>query len=80
MLAWRSTDANLHVQEVGGELAGKRVVAVSAGKSAGFLGICMLGLLAKELLLWSSKSALCMKSKPVVFCCADLHMQEFGPC
>ena len=31
MLAWRSADPGLHVQEVGGPLAGKRVVSISAG-------------------------------------------------
>lgn len=31
VLAWRSADPGLHVQEVGGPLAGKRVVSISAG-------------------------------------------------
>ena len=31
VLAWRSADPALAVQEVGGRLAGKRVVAISAG-------------------------------------------------
>ncbi len=31
VLAWRSADPGLHVQEVGGLLAGKRVVSISAG-------------------------------------------------
>ena len=31
VLAWRSADPALAVQEVGGRLAGKRVVALSAG-------------------------------------------------
>lgn len=37
VLCWRSADPNLVVQEVGGALAGKRVVSVSAG------GRCSLG-------------------------------------
>ncbi|CAL8469414.1 g8955 [Coccomyxa elongata] len=32
VLAWRSADSGVHVQEVGGALAGKRVVHISAGK------------------------------------------------
>ncbi|EIE21610.1 RCC1/BLIP-II [Coccomyxa subellipsoidea C-169] len=32
VLAWRSADPRLHVQEVGGDLAGKRVVHIAAGK------------------------------------------------
>ena len=32
VLAWRSADPALVVQEVGGALAGKRVVSISAGK------------------------------------------------
>ena len=32
VLAWRSADPGLHVQEVGGPLAGKRVVSISAGE------------------------------------------------
>jgi len=35
VLAWRSADAALAVQEVGGGLAGKRAVAVSAGARQG---------------------------------------------
>ena len=31
VLAWRSADPGLHVQEVGAPLAGKRVVSISAG-------------------------------------------------
>ena len=34
VLAWRSADPGLHVQEVGGPLAGKRVVSISAGEHA----------------------------------------------
>lgn len=35
VLAWRSADPKLQVQEVGGALAGKRVLAISAGDSSG---------------------------------------------
>ena len=38
VLAWRSADPGLHVQEVGGPLAGKRVVSISAG----VLPLCFL--------------------------------------
>ncbi len=34
VLAWRSADPGLHVQQVGGALEGRRVVAVSAGAPA----------------------------------------------
>lgn len=32
VLAWRSADPGMHVQEVGGALAGKRAVHISAGQ------------------------------------------------
>lgn len=42
VLAWRSADPGLHVQEVGGPLAGKRVVSVSAGALPCYLMSCLM--------------------------------------